>query len=129
MTKTKRIVFSTPAIAIAIIIFILSNGPLPNLPTFGFVWEDKILHTTAYFVFGLSLIFFLISNFQNLLLKSIALIAFSIGAFYGITDEVHQLFVPGRQSDILDWVADVVGILLSIAFIKFIKNKLFKDIT
>ena len=30
-------------------------------------------------------------------------------AVYGITDEVHQMYVPGRDATLVDWVADVVG--------------------
>jgi VanZ family protein len=28
---------------------------------------------------------------------------------YGVTDELHQWFVPGRMSSAADWVADAVG--------------------
>lgn len=31
---------------------------------------------------------------------------------YGVLDEVHQYFVPGRQSDVFDVLADVSGGLL-----------------
>ncbi|HOX28610.1 MAG TPA: VanZ family protein, partial [bacterium] len=27
-------------------------------------------------------------------------------AIYGVTDEIHQAFVPGRQCDIRDWAVD-----------------------
>ncbi|NUN16681.1 MAG: VanZ family protein [Myxococcales bacterium] len=33
-------------------------------------------------------------------------------SFYGITDEIHQAFVPGRTADVWDWVADTVGALV-----------------
>ena len=28
---------------------------------------------------------------------------------YGMSDEVHQMFVASRSADIMDWIADVVG--------------------
>ncbi|WP_138120885.1 VanZ family protein [Bathymodiolus heckerae thiotrophic gill symbiont] len=31
---------------------------------------------------------------------------------YGMLDEWHQSFVPGRMSDINDWLADTVGAML-----------------
>ena len=34
---------------------------------------------------------------------------FAIAASYGVFDEVHQLFVPGRSGDLYDWFADVSG--------------------
>ncbi len=30
---------------------------------------------------------------------------------YGITDEIHQMFVPGRTADPLDWLIDSIGAL------------------
>ena len=35
--------------------------------------------------------------------------AIAIASLYGLSDEYHQLFVPGRTFDVLDIVADVVG--------------------
>jgi VanZ family protein len=35
-----------------------------------------------------------------------------IGALYGISDEIHQYFVPGRVMDWTDAVADTCGIAL-----------------
>ena len=128
MSKLKRLLLSIPAIAVALMIFILSNGPMPELPTFGIVWEDKILHVSAYSTFGISLILFLFANFKNFKLFKYAYITLAIGAFYGITDEFHQLFIPTRTSDIYDWMADVIGISLSIIFIKLIKNKIIKEV-
>ena len=35
--------------------------------------------------------------------------AFVIATLYGVSDEYHQLFVPGRSFDYLDIAADGVG--------------------
>jgi VanZ family protein len=45
----------------------------------------------------------------------VALLAFLIAAGYGIFDEVHQLFVPGRSGDVFDWFADASGSVVGIA--------------
>jgi VanZ family protein len=37
------------------------------------------------------------------------LIAIVISTLYGVSDEYHQLFVPGRSFDVLDMVADFIG--------------------
>ena len=42
-----------------------------------------------------------------------AALATLIATVYGITDEWHQSYVPGRTSDPLDVVADFVGALLA----------------
>ena len=38
-----------------------------------------------------------------------ALVAILISSLYGVTDEYHQLFVPGRTFDVLDMAADAFG--------------------
>lgn len=35
--------------------------------------------------------------------------AWSLSVLYGLSDEVHQLFVPGRVFDLGDWLADAGG--------------------
>ena len=41
-------------------------------------------------------------------------IAFALGAFYAVTDEVHQAFVPGRMGSPIDVGIDVVGVAVGI---------------
>lgn len=38
-----------------------------------------------------------------------------VGALYGLSDEWHQMFVPGRFADPRDWIADLVGLVLGYA--------------
>ena len=33
-----------------------------------------------------------------------------LGVLYGATDEIHQMYVPGRSPDVLDWFADAAGV-------------------
>jgi VanZ family protein len=35
--------------------------------------------------------------------------AILISSLYGVTDEYHQLFVPGRSFDVFDMLADFIG--------------------
>jgi len=44
------------------------------------------------------------ANFQSIIL----------GVLYGLTDEIHQYFVPGRTSSLADLGADALGILLGV---------------
>ena len=43
------------------------------------------------------------------------LFAFIFTVLYGVTDEVHQLFTPGRHGQATDVLIDALGALLSIA--------------
>ena len=38
------------------------------------------------------------------------ILALVIGSLYGITDEIHQYFVPERSSDPADWLVDTVAV-------------------
>lgn len=36
-------------------------------------------------------------------------------SLFGITDELHQSFTPGRSVDVWDWVADTIGAAVAVA--------------
>ncbi|MGZ3693515.1 MAG: VanZ family protein [Bdellovibrionota bacterium] len=70
-----------------------------------FPYEDKFVHTAAYAILG-----FLAANaFSQGSHKRRFWLAFVLASLYGITDEAHQYFVPGRDCSIWDWCADVTG--------------------
>ncbi len=39
----------------------------------------------------------------------VALLSISASTAYGISDEIHQYFVPCRSADVMDALADMVG--------------------
>jgi VanZ family protein len=45
----------------------------------------------------------------------VALAAVLVASFYGVTDEFHQSFVPNRQSDARDVLADTAGATVAAA--------------
>ena len=53
-----------------------------------------------------------------------SLIAAAIAILYGLTDEIHQSFVPARSATVIDFVKDTIGVLVSyyIAKRKFFKK-------
>jgi VanZ family protein len=40
--------------------------------------------------------------------------ALVITSLYGITDEIHQSYVPGRSMEFADWIADTLGAAVAI---------------
>jgi VanZ family protein len=69
---------------------------------------DKIAHCALYAVLGATLAsgrFRASSSVPHVVLLV-------LGALYGISDEWHQAWVPGRDPDPADWLADVVGLAL-----------------
>jgi VanZ family protein len=126
MKPVKRITLSLPAVLLAALIFIISSGPLPEMPNIGIVWEDKIIHVIAYYVFGISLILFLIANINYSNFKIIVILTLIIGSLYAFSDELHQYYVPGRSPEILDWIADLLGIIIAVIFVNIFKSKLMR---
>lgn len=64
------------------------------------LWDfDKVLHLVEYGVLA------------ALLLRATDKPALSllIAGLYGVSDEVHQYFVPGRSASVYDAIADVAG--------------------
>jgi VanZ family protein len=52
---------------------------------------------------------------------SILLTAFGLAALYGISDEIHQLFVPGRHGRLADVFFDAAGAWAMILLIRRLK--------
>lgn len=65
---------------------------------------DKALHFLAYLGLAMALAHALAGGRRQRFLW-----AFVLAALYGISDEVHQAFVPGRDASALDWLADAAG--------------------
>ena len=83
-----------------------SRSALPNLP--GHL-SDKLLHFVGYAVLSLLVIWASTRGRWRRTTGRVVLLATLICAAYGYADEVHQRFVPGRQYDLRDLVADVFG--------------------
>ena len=102
----RRALLWGPPVLYAVLIFHFSSesNPLPGLTSL--VW-DKALHTTEYAGFGILLCRALRGEGMRWWL-AIALAAL-LASGYAATDEWHQLFVTGRDSDVRDWLADTIG--------------------
>ncbi len=105
----KNILRKIPAILIMIAIFGLSALPANQLPG-AFDFNDKIKHIIAYFVLGISLCLWIPGNKWNAKPVIWGALVVLICAIFGISDEFHQSFVPGRSgNDLGDLTADFVG--------------------
>ena len=103
-----------------LLIFILTSIPGKSIPKI-FGVSDKIKHFGAYFVLAFLLNFTLIIQKKyTFLAKKSIIFTFLITLFYGIFDEIHQIFIPGRYFDWWDLVADAIGGLLGIVLVKIL---------
>ena len=103
--------YKYPAILYAALIFILSAS-LSVAPPPGLVFEDKIYHFMEYGVFSFLLFLAFYHSRNEFLKKNVFFLSCIIGMAYGLSDEIHQSFVPGRSCEFLDFVADCLGVVL-----------------
>jgi len=121
----KKIPFVWLALAYAVLILIVSSIPDLSAPQLGFRYQDKFYHFIEYGVFSVFLFLALFNSQKDFLRKRVLLISLLIGACFGILDELHQKFIPGRQADIFDFAADFLGVaLVQIGFWVYRRKKL-----
>ena len=106
-------------ILIATLIFYTSSLPAPVKIKMQPSYVTVVYHIIVFFILS----FFLLIAFR--VQKNIAFlfVAIIVAVFYGIMDEFHQFFVPGRACAFSDLMLDMVGIFFStLLYIIFINN-------
>lgn len=86
----------------------------------------KCAHFTEYAVFGASL-----AALGREIGPKVALlpaICWLFGTFYAVTDEIHQLFVPGRFGQFTDVVIDSMGVATGILFFIIIRRVIIRRV-
>jgi VanZ family protein len=104
-------------VAWAVTIFVLSS--LPQVSRVPLPYHlDKLVHAVVYGILAWTAqrAFFHQSWWPAGRTWSIAL-AIGFTTLYGLTDEFHQSFVPGRVSSVLDLGADVLGAVVATSLI------------
>lgn len=92
------------------LIFWLSSRPTLISLSLPQIQVDKVVHCAAYFVLSVLFVlpFFRVS--RSIFWSAWA--AFLLASLYGLSDEIHQSFVPGRSADVYDYLADALGALM-----------------
>jgi VanZ family protein len=93
------------------LIFYLSSfqrAPLPDNVS------DKLAHMGAYAVLGVLVVLGLAGRLPVRLTWRLAVSAVLVTTLYGVSDELHQMFVPGRSADVFDVVADAGGAIAAV---------------
>jgi VanZ like family len=100
-----------PVVLWMAVIFVGSS--LARLPAIPGGFSDKTAHASEYAVFGFLLARGLAGpRWLSITLRS-ACAAVVLATLYGVTDEFHQRFVPGRDFEVRDMMADAAGSSLS----------------
>ncbi len=103
----KYLKFWFPVFLYSVIIFGVSSipniqGPAGNIP-----W-DKLVHVLEYMPFGF-LLTRAIRRTQPSFSGPILIIVAFLSFLYGMSDEYHQIFIPGRDAALGDIIADTIG--------------------
>ncbi len=119
--KNKIAAVYIPLVIYWMVLLTATSLPSQDLPKVGV--SDKIEHFSAYLILAVLLnLTLLVQNKFETLRKYPSLSTLTIIAFYALIDELHQLFIPGRDCEALDWVADFIGAILGIILINIILN-------
>jgi len=102
-------VFFWAALASSYILAVLPQEDMPKLTPFG----DKSNHFLAFSVLTILLLRAYRIRYRN---------AFAWMLLYGVFIEVSQLFTLNRSSEVLDVLADSIGIVMGIALYKIIEK-------
>jgi hypothetical protein len=147
MKNAVKILLKIPAVlTIGGIWFLSSRSILPRPP--GILGFDKFQHLLAYGVLALTIALWFSREtwcagssaawFRAGVRRSPAeksgkmgsrgalLLIFALSSAYGVLDEIHQSFVPGRTCTLPDWIADTLGAFLGAALVLFIVKKINK---
>jgi len=109
-----------PVIAYAGLIFIFSSIPGRDIPSL-FSFQDLVFHFLEYLVLALLLnrawhVYFPGHSFYRRFF-----LIFTFALIYAIIDELHQAFVPGRNTSLIDIGCDGLGIMVASIFYRWPK--------
>jgi len=116
MKPTRLLSAWLPPLAYMLFIFFLSaQGTIPSLiqPLLHLV-KDKSLHACEYGALALLFVRAGRLQFPRGCVWRIAVFAAAAAVLYGMTDEWHQMYVPGRDASPWDLLADFVGASLAV---------------
>lgn len=122
--ERRRWISLPVTIIIAIAIFYISSLTFkPGVSEFDII--PVIYHFLAFFWLSFFLVLALIKGKR----KNLFLLAVFIASVYAVSDEIHQSFVPGRDSSFIDFLTDSAGILFaSFLYALSFKRKIRKKI-
>jgi VanZ family protein len=82
---------------------------------------DKVVHFGLYAVLGL-LSARAARNSGAPNASTFVRVTLAIAAFAAL-DEIHQQFIPGREMDVLDWMADLAGAIVGILLFQMARRR------
>lgn len=124
----NKLSFWLPPALWAYLIFHFSSGSIPLASTV--YWQDFAVKKTGHvLLFGfLAILLYRALRGEGVERKKAAIWAVVISAFYGMTDEYHQMFTQGREARVRDVFIDAAGSVVAVFLTYQILPKLPKEI-
>jgi len=104
-----------PVLVLSAAIFYFSSLPGEDLP-FLFPFQDIVFHLLSYCLLCYFFRRALKRSTRNLLLIKSFILTVFFGIIFGISDEIHQGFVPGRNVSSADILVDGIGSFFGAVF-------------
>ena len=101
-------------------IFYLSSQPASAFPRLWFPQQDKIAHIIEYCILAI-LIYRAVfwgeyRQISPARLRDAVKVILGVCAIFAASDEIHQVFIPTRTASVNDWLSDVLGTCIAVAF-------------
>ena len=94
---------------------VIAASSRPVVSGLGFQGSDKVAHFAVYGLLGTLLCRVTGPGWRG------AALSLATASLFGATDEWHQSFVPGRDSDLMDWLSDSSGAALAVGLYCFVR--------
>ncbi len=123
MEKLQKItIYWFPVLIYCLLIYVQSSHPAPKiLPNYPFM--DKLLHFVCYALLGALFLRAFNTTPIKHNLTFVLILSALLSSLYGISDEIHQSFVPFRTADPMDVVADILGSIAGVYLYQKIVSK------
>ena len=110
-TFARRVSTWGPAVVYLFVIYYVSSQPQVGWAA---PYPDKLLHVSEYLVLSVLLARALNNGIRRPVSARRLLLAWGLCVAYAVSDEIHQMFVPGRSPDPRDAMADACGAALGL---------------
>lgn len=119
----KRFLYLLPALTMMGVIFWMSCHPAPeSLKQFPMFAGIKVVHLIEYGTLALLWVWGL-ANATRWTWRIVALASILIPFLWGISDEIHQAFVPGRTARVADALTNLLAACLAVGLSTFIRGR------
>lgn len=98
-----------PALVFMVAIWVASSLPVAPVPLEDLPFQDKGAHFIEYAVLGFLVTHAVCGTFVDWSDGRWLIVGTLLTGLWGMADEIHQAYVPGRLADVNDILADFLG--------------------